>query len=147
MVAIHEKICMPVGTAIIIDQLTFVEISKGSERKVRHEQVRDMLHDAKAAITSGTPISLEIMHQINREGVKAAEKTGHLQMYHLAEAAEVERTADHVIGLWSGPALRDAGLAWVQTLASRRCDIVHWEINWRPWIGGIRVRQQIELPD
>lgn len=135
------------GDAIYIDQLTFVEPSIGSERKQRYQQVGDMLHELKALISSGRRIPCIMAHQINREGVKAAEKTGHLEMYHLAESAEVERTADRVLGLWQSPALRDVGLAWLQTLAVRRSDLMHWEIRWQPFQGDIAMRGTIDLPE
>src|SRR5690606_32069603 len=80
------------GDAVIIDQLTFVEPNPGTERLSRTEQVGRILHMFKALISGRMPGLLA--HQINREGQKAAEKLGRLEMYHLAESAEVERTAD-----------------------------------------------------
>lgn len=135
------------GDSIFIDQLTFVAASVGSERRQRHEQIGIMLHELKELISTGRRLSCVMAHQINREGVKAAEKTGHLEMYHLAESAEIERTADLVLGLWQSAALRDVGRAWVQTLAFRRQELRHWEIIWRPFIGQIQPRNEIVLPD
>ena len=135
------------GDAIFIDQLTFIEPSIGSERKQRWQQVGDSLHELKALISTGVRIPCLLAHQINREGVKAAEKTGHLEMYHLAESAEVERTADAVYGLWQTAAMRDVGTAWLQTLARRRGDLVHWEIAWQPFIGNIAMMSEIDLPE
>lgn len=138
-----------IGDALYIDQLTFVESSPEWSRKQRWEQVGLTMHDCKALITSGDRIPCILAHQINREGQKAAEKAGRLEMYHLAEAAEVERTADWGFGLWQSRALRDSGFAWFQSLAARREDLIHWEIQWRPWmgLGQVRVRGPINLDD
>lgn len=86
-----------------------------------------------------------VAHQINREGVKSAEKVGHLEMYHLAESSEVERTADFVLALWQSEGLKAAGRAYLQMLAARRVELVNWELIWRPWAGQVAVRGRIEL--
>ena len=65
----------------------------------------------------------------------------------IAESAEVERTADAVYGLWQTSAMRDVGTAWLQTLARRRGDLVHWEIAWQPFIGNIAMMSEIDLPE
>lgn len=135
------------GDALFVDQLTFIEPARDSERKQRYQQVGDSLHELKSLISTGARIPCVMAHQINREGVKAAEKTGHLEMYHLAESAEVERTADAVYGLWQTAAMRDVGTAWLQSLARRRGDLVHWELLWRPYIGDIAMMSEIQLPD
>lgn len=135
------------GDAVLIDQLTFVEVPRSAERKPRDQQVRDILHEGKALISSGVRIPCLIAHQINREGVKAAERTGRLAMYHLAESAEVERTADWVFGFWQSRALREVGRLWLQMLAARREDLVHWECAWRPWMGQVQSLAQIQLPE
>jgi hypothetical protein len=134
------------GDSIWIDQLTFVEITKGDERRPRHEQIRSMLHDGKSLISTGVRLPLVIAHQINREGVAHARKQGYLLMEHLAEGSEVERTADYVFGLWQAIALREVGRAWWQMLAARRKDLMHWEIGWRPHVGEIGVRNPVRLP-
>ena len=133
------------GDSVFIDQLTFVESSPPVEKKPRHEQIGYSLHTLKALISGGMPAMLA--HQINREGIKAAQKVGHLEMYHMAEAAEVERTADWVFGLWQDRALRDVNRLRIQTLAARREDLVNWELVWRPWNGMMQVQGTFELED
>ncbi len=137
------------GDALYIDQLTFVEPSPEWSRKQRWEQVGLTMHDCKSLITSGERIPCIMAHQINREGQKAAEKAGRLEMYHFAEGSEVERTADWGFGFWQSRAMRDVGFAWFQSLAARRADLIHWEIQWRPWmgLGSVRVRNEITLED
>lgn len=123
------------GDALYIDQLTFVEPSKGTERRPRHEQIRDMLHELKALISTSHRMPCVLAHQINREGVKAAEKLGYHEMYHMAESSEVERTGDWVISAYQGAALRDQQHAVVQILAARRADLLAWDCLWSPYAG------------
>lgn len=132
--------------SLLIDQLTFIE--PPDERAPRHIQIRDIMHTLKAMISTGRGrMPCLLAHQINREGVKAADKVGHLEMYHLAEGSEVERTADWVFGLYRSEAERAAGRAKFQTLASRREDNRHFELTWQIDIGFVNVRAEISLTD
>lgn len=124
------------GDVVLIDQLTFVEPNPKHERLARYQQIGHSLHDFKALLSSSTSRMPGVLaHQINREGVKSAEKVGHLEMYHMAEAAEVERTADWVYGLWQPYSMRQIGQCYLQTLASRREDLMNWVMRWTPWNG------------
>lgn len=131
------------GDSLFIDQLSFVEPSPQTERRPREQQIGYILHQLKA-LTSGNMATV-LAHQINREGVRMAEKAGRLEMYHLADSAEVERTADWAFGLWQSRALRDFNLMQVQSLAARREDLVHWELSWQPWVGIMNVRGTVNL--
>ena len=130
--------------SMIVDQLTFVEL--GDPRKAKHERIGDALHRLKGTISTGrNPIPCLLAHQVSREGVKSADKSGHLKMYHLAESAEVERTADWVFGLYASRDERIAGLIKWQTLASRRAELQSWELNWMPSSGVVRVRRPLTI--
>lgn len=133
------------GDAVYIDQLTFVDVPSQSDRLPRHIQVRDILHELKSIISSGDRIPCLLAHQINREGVKAAEKSNRLEMYHLAESSEVERTADWVFGLWQSEGLRAASSAYLQTLAARREDLLNWQLIWVPHLGRVAAVGQIDF--
>jgi KaiC/GvpD/RAD55 family RecA-like ATPase len=126
------------GDSVFIDQLTFVEDPPGFEKKARHESLGRSLHELKATISGG--MSAMLAHQINREGIKAAQKVDHLEMYHMAEAAEVERTADWVFGMWQSRSLRDVNRMRFQSLAARREDLINWEMVWAPWHGRMQVQ-------
>lgn len=131
--------------SILIDQLTFIEALQ-TKGKPRHEIVRDIMHDLKTEISTGSnKIPCLLAHQINREGVKAAEKTGYLEMYMLAESSEVERTADWVFGLFRSDEDRRFDLAKLQTLASRREDTVDWMLAYDPANGLIESVGQVNL--
>ena len=121
--------------SISIDQLTFIEAVE-TKNKARHEVVRDIMHDLKTGISTGRDkLPCLLAHQINREGIKAAEKTGHLEMYMLAESSEVERTADWVFGLYRNSEDRIGEIAKLQVLASRREDTNAWLLAYAPATG------------
>jgi hypothetical protein len=132
--------------SLLIDQLTFIEPK--DERAPRHLQIREILHTLKAMISTGRGrIPCLIAHQINREGVKAADKVGYLEMYHMAEGSEVERTVDWAFGLYRSETERAAQQAKFQTLASRREDTRHFQLTWAIDTGFINVRSEITLSD
>lgn len=125
--------------ALFIDQLTFVE-NPGGERKSRNENIREMMHDLKTLVSTGRhKIPVMIAHQINREGVKMARKLGYLEMDHLAEGSEVERTSDFVLSLYQSMENRAINMALLQTLAARRSDTKAWNLNWAISTGQISV--------
>lgn len=127
--------------SILIDQLTHVEVGHGpSDRRARTEKIGESLHQLKAMVSSGRrPMVCLLAHQVNREGVKHADKAGYLEAWHMAESAEVERTADFVFGLYSSREERTIGRAKLQMLAARRTPIKHWNIRWEPHVGNVRV--------
>jgi hypothetical protein len=128
--------------SVIVDQLTFVEMP--DPRKSRTERIGDALHRLKGIISTGRkPLPLMLMHQVNREGVKLADKTGWLEMHHMAESAEVERTADWVFGMYASDDDRTAlRLRW-QTLASRRAPTKNWELTWALNLPAVSVRHEV----
>ena len=133
--------------SILIDQLTHVEVSDGhGDRRPKHEKIGDALHLLKGMISTGHhPMPCLLTHQINRDGVKAADKNGYLEIYHLAEAAETERTADFIFGLYASRDEKAVRQAKLQMLGARRTSQKNWQIQWRPEIGNVRVRHEIEL--
>jgi hypothetical protein len=133
--------------SLAIDQLTFIESApvKGA-RPPRHEAVRDIMHELKVAI-SGGPRKLPCLlaHQVNREGMKAADKTGHLEMWMLAESSEVERTVDWAFGMYRSIDDRMTQSATLQTLAARREDVASWRMAYDPSIGLMRTIREITV--
>ena len=139
MAAMYRTAVLLGAQSMIIDQLTFVDHPE-PRQKNRQEIIRDMMHDIKErASSSDDEISVLIAHQINREGMKAAEKSGHLEMYHLAEASEIERTADWVFGLYRSQAQRLATQAQLQVMAARREDLQTWDLHWDTALGDVGV--------
>lgn len=129
--------------SLLIDQLTFIEPE--DERAPRHLQIREITHRLKAMISTGRGrMPCLLAHQINREGVKAADKSGMLEMYHLAEGSEVERTADWVFGMYRSDAERAAQHLKFQTLASRRDDVRNFLLLWNIDIARILFRQELD---
>jgi hypothetical protein len=104
------------------------------------------MHDLKELISSGgSPIPCMLAHQINREGIKKAEQSDHLEMYMLADSSEAERTADWVFGLYASQVEKISGRAKLQILASRREVVKNWMITWRPGVGLSRVLHDLPL--
>lgn len=131
--------------SLAIDQLTFIEVV-ATRGKQRWENVRDIMHDLKTEISTGTDkLPCLLAHQINREGVKAADKTGYLEMYMLAESSEVERTADWVFGLYRSRNDTIAEIATLQVLAARREDVTAWMMRYDPASGLIETHREITL--
>lgn len=127
--------------SVLIDQLTFVEMP--DPRKAKTERIGDALHRLKAQISDGhNPLSCLVAHQINREGVKAADKVGHLEMYHLADSAEIERTADWVFGVYAGRDDKRTRRAKFQILAARRAELKNWNMTWNVDLGTYRARDE-----
>ena len=129
---------------LLIDQLTFLELP--SPRKPKQERIGEALHTLKGMISTGRDrISCLMAHQVNREGVKAADKLGYYEMFHMAEAAEVERTADAVYALYRSDMEVASYQAKFQTLAFRRDILKHFQINWNVDFGTFGVRNEINL--
>jgi hypothetical protein len=132
------------AATIMIDQLTFVEFPES--RKPKHERIGDGLHRLKKLLTSGRKSTACFMaHQINREGVRAADKVGYPEMHHMADSAEIERTADWVFALYASRDDRASSLSKLYTLAARREVPQHFELTWQIGQGSIRANRTIEL--
>lgn len=130
--------------SVLIDQLTFVEMP--DPRKAKTERIGDALHHLKGLISSGRdPLSCMVAHQINRDGVKSADKVGHLEMYHLADSAEVERTADWVFGLYASRDDKAVRRSKFQVLASRRAELRNWNMRWDVDLGDYQARDEFVI--
>lgn len=131
--------------SLLIDQLTFLEPSHRSLRGP--EKIGDIMRGLKNEISGGNnPLPTLLAHQINREGIKEAEKKGWLKMYMLAEGSEVERTADWVFGLYASPDEQKAQMLKWQTMATRRGSTYkNFRMAWRPWVNQVEALGEIEM--
>lgn len=137
--AVIQKAFLLDVDSVIIDQLTFME-HPSPGRKPRHEVVRDIMRELAVLITTGSKhLPVILLHQINRDGYRHAMSTGKLEMIHLAEGAEVERTATFVLGLLRSKDQVASGEATIQMLKARRVPLQAWELTWEPQVGFIRV--------
>lgn len=130
--------------SVLIDQLSHVE-HPDPGRKAQHELFYDNVHDLKLLIGGRDKVSLLLAHQINREGVKAAEKAGHHEMYHLAGSAGVERAADWVMTMYQSDFMRTQRYLLWQIVAARRADVNNWELVWDVESNGARVHREVSL--
>lgn len=125
--------------SVMLDQLTFID-HPDPGRKPRNEIIRDIMHETKQQIsTSRDPISVLMAHQINREGMKAAAKQDYLEMHHLAEGSEVERSVDWAFSLYNSRNDVMAQMMKFQTLAARRTKPKSWYLQWRIERAHVRV--------
>lgn len=131
--------------SMLVDQLTFVELD-GDPRQSKTDRIGISLHQLKGMISTGRKkIPCGLAHQINRDGVRYAEKNGFHSMLDLADSSEVERTADWVFSFYRSSEHRALNKALMQTLASRRAEIRWWEMEWRLSTGRIRPLREVPV--
>lgn len=108
--------------SLLLDQLTFIEPE--DERAPRHLQIREITHNLKSMISTGRGrMPCLLAHQINREGVKAADKSGMLEMHHLAEGCFDDQTEVMTENGWK--LFRDVGPRERVATLSPSLDIVY----------------------
>jgi hypothetical protein len=131
--------------SIIIDQLSHIEPVVGSRARQRNEVVAEIVRDLVHNINGSTgQLPALLLHQINRDGVRDSRKTGRLLMEHLGVAKQVGDDASLALGLYQSPDHIVSETAQLQMLKQRRIRPRDWEISWRPAIGDIRVRRQLD---
>lgn len=134
--------------SLIIDQLTHVEAVDPMSRDQRNQEVSKIVRTLGNLINTGRHrLPCLLMHQVNREGVKYAASTGQVQMNHMAESAEIERTSALVMALYASEENKRLGRMQVQTLKQRRIKPKHWELAWQPWQGLVRTIGEVDFSD
>lgn len=129
---------------LIIDQLTYMEAA--THHRERRDQVAKILRDLRLMISTGRQrMPCLLAHQINREGVKASDKSGVVLDYHLAESAETERTVDLGMALYRSEDMKAVSQMQLQTFKFRRAAPKHFDLLWAIETGNILVRNEIEL--
>lgn len=131
---------------LIIDQLTFMEDSDPNRNNSRTYELRSILHDLKALVSTGRhQMPCLLAHQINREGIKNAQSANRLRMMDFAESSEVERTADWAFALWASEDMKAWGQMLWQTLACRRGPNLDFDMDWDIVHGAINARNQVDM--
>lgn len=130
--------------SIIIDQLSHVERKGGSKARERHHVFAENISEIKALISEGREkIPALVLHQINREGIKEARKSGVYVMDNLAESSQIERESDFVFAAYRSDEDKRLQQAMWQTLKGRRVTPKHWRMHWRLDVGDIRAIHEI----
>lgn len=130
--------------SLIIDQLTFLEPVTTKPGYNRTQDMRTILHDLKGLISTGrNQLPCIMAHQVSREGVKAAERTGAVAMYHMSDSAEVERSADMLFSLWASDEQRTTNRMTLQMIAARRLKPKDFELHWSIDVGKIAVLREM----
>jgi replicative DNA helicase len=141
VVAMVRKALAEGADSIIIDQLSHV--NPGRSIRERREQISVIMRDLKSLVRDAE-IPCLLLHQINREGKKEAVKSGRYTMEHMADSAEVERTADFVFTLYQSEEDRVVQRAVLDQLKYRRGPLKTWEMAYRLEIGDIAVRKELD---
>lgn len=145
--AMHRQTQLLEGTAMIVDQLTWVEHPKPDSRRARNIEVREILMQFAYAINGREPMPLLLAHQINRDGIERARKLGYLEMTMFADSSEVERIVTHAFGLYQSRDNMVADRLLFQTIVSRKYRPKHWLMSWNLSQGNIGVIRETELPN
>lgn len=131
---------------LIIDQLTFMRNAETKKGQAKAYDTGEILHDTKELISTGSHMLSCIMaHQVNREGMKAAAKTGYLEPHHMADTSEVERTVDHLAALYQSDDDKKARRAKWQYMLSRRAVPMTWNMTLNLSASTIAILGEIDL--
>jgi replicative DNA helicase len=131
--------------SIVVDQAAYVHPDAGSRAHKRNEQLAEIMRTFQERLKHEYPVPLLLMSQINREGVAAGRKTGRYYKENLAEGSWMENASDFVFALMQTDFMRSMEHAQIQQLKGRRTRIKHFEGNWRPYVGDIRLKREVSL--
>jgi replicative DNA helicase len=141
VVAMVRKALAEGADSIVIDQLSHV--NPGRNIRERREQISTIMRELKALVREAN-IPCLLLHQINREGKKEVVKSGRYTMEHMAESAEVERSADFVFTVYQSEEDRVLQQAIFDILKFRRGTLKTWEMAYRLDVGDIAVRRELD---
>ncbi len=134
--------------SLIIDQLTHIQAVDARANDKRNEEIGKILRTLGDLISTGrNPLPCLLMHQINREGIKAAAATGRYSMIHMAEGSEVERTASVAGALYQSEEMKALGRMQFQMLKQRRVSATNWDLSWQPWMGLVHSIAEVSFDD
>jgi len=129
--------------SIIIDQFSHVEY-KGKQSH-RPTQFAETISSLKDCLNMGyKPLPALLLHQINREGKKAADSRGYHEMTDLAESSAGERWCDFVFSMYQSHDMYAMSHVLFQVLAARRAPVKWWDMSFRPSIGFVKINEEIQ---
>lgn len=124
--------------SLLIDQLLWMEDT--DTKPPLNQRIRHRIEVIKAMIESSAhPMPCVVAHQVNRDGIKAAQKADRLWPNDMAEGAAVEQGADWVFSIWQSDDMKVVDQLLLQTLASRTEALMNWDVYWNPETGVMRV--------
>lgn len=111
---------------VIIDQLSW--ITPAETHRTRQDTYKEILETLKLSVgsTQEGPLPLLLAVQFNRD----AGAKGRGSMSNMADAAEIERIADYMFGLYRTEEMRADDALVLDMLGSRRTDLRSWLLNW-----------------
>jgi hypothetical protein len=112
---------------LIIDQLSFMEeTSRVQTEKQRQGQIMKQLKN-EVSRPGSDRLACLIAAQLRRESLDRRDGP---EIRDFADAAEVERTADHLLALSRNNEQRSNRLMRLDILGSRRCEAASWLLRW-----------------
>jgi replicative DNA helicase len=128
--------------SLIIDQLNFTEAPSSSNRdRPRWAAFSDTVRELKTLISDvHNSLPCLLLHQMKREGIERARKSGRYVMDDMGESTAVEQTADFVFALYRNPDRIAERMAIWQTLKARRASTLDLSLNWDLSCGDISFR-------
>lgn len=145
--AIVRRAQLEGADSIILDQTSHIRPERGSRAIKRSEQLTEIMRGFNDLLRDEYKVPLLLLNQINREGRAAARKSGRYEMEHLADGGAVEQASAHVFTIFQSDLMRREQRAQIQQLKARRTDRAHFDTVWRPEVGDIRIKRQVQLDD
>lgn len=133
--------------SLVVDQLSHMAPADARNQDRRNEVATIVRTLAEGISTGRHLMPCMLLHQVSREGIKAAAATGRIHMTHMAEASEVERSASRVSTLYASDEHKALGRMQLQDLKVRRGTFAHWEMEWAPHRGLIHVLNPVTFDD
>jgi replicative DNA helicase len=123
---------------LIIDQLSHMELANPRKGQSDPARVAEKVRSLKQMISTGrNKMPCLLAHQVNREGMKAADKDGRIEMWHMADSSGVERECDWLFALHASEAQKLSERMSFDTIAARRAETRNFELKWRIDVGRI----------
>lgn len=130
--------------SIIIDQLSWMG-QEGDSRMPAHMRWAMTVRGLAQLIKGRDPIPCLMAHQINRDGIKASERSGALSLTSSADTSEIERAADWLFGLFRTKDDESNLTARFQTIAARRRESRNFQLRWQVDVGYIHAISEFDM--
>ena len=133
--------------SLIVDQMSHVRPEPSSRAIKRHEQLAEIMQLFNTMLRDEYKIPLVLLNQINREGVKNARKTGRYFKEDMADGGAIEQGSSFLWAVFQSELMRSEQRAQFQQLKGRRTTLKHFESIFRPEVGDIRIKREVQLED
>jgi replicative DNA helicase len=124
---------------VIIDQLNYLR-PEDERANRRTEQVGEIMHRIKQLANEGEhQLPVVLLSQMNREGIKAAKRSGKFHMEDFADSTSVEQTSDAAWAIYQTVDMLRDHTARLQELKARRTTLRDFDLIWEPEHGRLEL--------